>query len=115
MTKEGKICKGCGDFEPYSNFYKRSANKDGHVAQCKVCNRIDRETRWVPRSEQSKQSRGEQYFVEKYGVSGGTVRSWYYRTHYGLWGELSESEKLEMVKEYKAFRNRKRRGTRTLK
>jgi 5-methylcytosine-specific restriction endonuclease McrA len=34
---EGKVCKSCGEFKSFDNYYKHNTYKDGYWSKCKVC------------------------------------------------------------------------------
>ncbi|RJQ10886.1 MAG: HNH endonuclease [Bacillota bacterium] len=40
---EGKVCKTCGAWKPFSEYYARSESRDGHRATCKECHEKRRE------------------------------------------------------------------------
>jgi hypothetical protein len=37
--EEGKICRTCGDWKPFSQYRRRAQLRDGYDNHCKVCKR----------------------------------------------------------------------------
>ena len=41
MSLDGKICKKCNKFKPFSDFYQHKNNRDGFHTKCKPCSLIE--------------------------------------------------------------------------
>ncbi len=54
IPKDGKYCRSCLEWKPYSEFWKDKASKDGYQSQCSVCH---------------KQAKRKSYYLRSYGIT----------------------------------------------
>ncbi len=91
----GKICRGCGEIKPLSEFSKGVGNPDGLQYNCKDCNRV-----YAEQNREHIRQRSSRYYHDKIGTI--KVRRRLYRERMG--DALRAQKRAEYWTKYRAVR-----------
>jgi len=62
---DGKICTGCGEWKPISEFHRKLHSRDGHRSACKVCTNASNKRRADQNREWERERQRAYYIAHK--------------------------------------------------